>query len=316
LNAADSSQREENRRALLRLYSLYTIQYAAFAFVLAVAVVGELILLGSPAFPQFVVYPLILITAIPAIMSFYFMIHWWRIQNYTLSLQPDGVQGDSLAALHGAYQNYEEERSPRFVVEGMLKMDGRRVALVLLVVFLLSLPLSYYAVSSPGLAVLSLVAAVSFVAGALVVLLIPPLTSRREVRRAVTGTADHEMESLSKESLSKESLSKESKSWSMADKVLDALSSQAERLRLTANEKTQLQSADRSQSRARVDLGDLPDRIVAEINSLAASKNSLVSDQRESLTRVVSSLASTTIALGLPAEAARIYSAYRTIIPE
>ena len=311
MNAADSSQREENRRALLRLYSLYTIQYAAFAFVLAVAVVGELILLGSPAFPQFVVYPLILITAIPAIMSFYFMIHWWRIQNYTLSLQPDGVQGDSLAALHGAYQNYEEERSPRFVVEGMLKMDGRRVALVLLVVFLLSLPLSYYAVSSPGLAVLSLVAAVSFVAGALVVLLIPPLTSRREVRRAVTGTADHEMESLSKESLSKES-----KSWSMADKVLDALSSQAERLRLTANEKTQLQSADRSQSRARVDLGDLPDRIVAEINSLAASKNSLVSDQRESLTRVVSSLASTTIALGLPAEAARIYSAYRTIIPE
>ena len=306
MNASDSNQREENRRALLRLYSLYTIQYAAFALILAVAVVGELILLGSSVFPHFVVYPLILVTAIPAIMSFYFMIHWWRIQNYTLSLPPDAVQGDSLAALHGAYENYGEERSPRFIVEGMKKMDGRRVAFVLLVVFLLSLPLSYYAVSNTGLAILALVAAASFAVGVLVVLLIPPLTSRRVARPVAGSKEDHEAESVGKGS----------GGWSMADEVLNVLSGQAEQLRLTAREQTQIQSTNRSQARARVDLGDLPDRIVAEINSLAAFKNSLLSSQRENLTRVVSSLASTTIALGLPAEAARIYSTYRTIIPE
>lgn len=306
LNASDSGQREENRRTLLRLYSLYTIQYAAFALVLAVAVVGELILLGSPAFPHFVVYPLILVTAIPAIMSFYFMIHWWRIQNYTLSLPLDAVQGDSLAALHGAYQDYGEERSPRFIVEGMTKMDGRRVALVLLIVFLLSLPLSYYAVSSSGLAILALVAAVSFVAGALVVLLIPPLRSKRKVSPKVGGKMNPEIESAGKAS----------NGWSMSDEVLNMLSAQAEQLRLTAKEQTQIQSANRGQTRTRVDLGDLPDRIIAEVNSLAAYKSSLLSEQRERLTKAVSSLVSTTIALGLPAEAAKIYSAYRTIVPE
>jgi hypothetical protein len=306
LNASDSGQREENRRALLRLYSLYTIQYAAFALILAVAVVGELILLGSSAFPHFVVYPLILVTMIPAIMSFYFMIHWWRIQNYTLSLPLDAVQGDSLAALHGAYEDYGEERSPRFIVEGMKKMDGRRVAFVLLIVFLLSLPLSYYAVSSTGLTILVLVAAVSFAAGALVVLLIPPLTSRREAHNIGGNKADHHVVSVNKGN----------SSWSVADEVLNVLSSQAEQLRLTAREKTQVQSANRAQTRTRVDLGDLPDRVVAEIKSLAAFRDSLLPGQRENLTRLVSSLTSTVIALGLPAEAARIYSAYRTIIPE
>jgi hypothetical protein len=306
LDASNSGQREENRRALLRLYSLYTIQYAAFALVLVVAVVGELMLLGSPTFPQFVVYPLILVTAIPAIMSLYFMIHWWRIQNYTLSLPLETVKGDSLAALHGAYENYGEERSPRFIVEGMKKMDGRRVALVILIVFLLSLPLSYYAVSSLAVTILVLVAAVSFVAGVLAALLIPPLASKREARRVAGGKADHETESVGKAN----------NGWSMTDEVLNVLSGQAERLRLTANEQMQNQSANRGQTRTRIDLGDLPDRIVAEVNSLAAFKSSLLPDQKENLTRVVSSLASTIIALGLPAEAARIYSAYRMIIPE
>ena len=305
LSASDSGQREENRRTLLRLYSLYTIQYAAFAIVLAVAVVGELILLGSPAFPRFVVYPLVLVTVIPAIISFYFMIHWWRIQNYTLSLPLDTVQGDSLTVLHSAYEDYGDERSPRFIVEGMKKMDGRRVALVILVVFLLSLPVSYFAVSSPGFTIVVLAAAVSFVAGALVVLLIPPLISRREVRRIASGEADHDTESADKGS----------KGWSLPDQVLNVLSGQAEQLRLTANEQLQNQSANRGQTRTRLDLGDLPDRIVAEINSLTAFKSSLLSDERENLTRVVSSLASTIIALGLPTEAARVYSAYRMIIP-
>jgi hypothetical protein len=306
LDASSSGQREENRRALLRLYSLYTIQYAVFAFVLAAAVVGELMQLGSPAFPQFVVYPLILVTAIPAIMSFYFMIHWWRIQNYALSLPLDAIQGDTLTSLHGAYEDYGKERSPRFIVEGMKKMDGRRVALVILVVFLLSLPLSYYAVSSLAVTILVLLAAVSFIAGVLAALLIPPLASRRETHRIAGGKLDQEIESVGKGS----------NGWSMTDEVLNVLSGQAERLRLTANEQMQNQSANRSQTQTRVDLGALPDRIVAEINSLSAFKNSLSSDQRKNLTRVVSSLASTIIALGLPAEAARIYSAYRMIIPE
>lgn len=262
-------------------------------------------LLGSPAFPRFVVYPLILVTVIPAIICFYFMIHWWRIQNYTLSLPLDAVQGDSLTALHGAYEDYGDERSPRFIVEGMKKMDGRRAALVILIVFLLSLPVSYFAVSSPGLTIVVLVAAVSFAAGALVVLLIPPLISRRELRRTTGTEVDHETESAGKRS----------DGWSLADEVLNVLSGQAEQLRLTANGQLQNQSANRGQTRTRFDLGDLPDRVVAEINSLAAFKSSLLSDQRENLTRVVSSLASTIIALGLPAEAARIYSAYRMIIP-
>lgn len=262
-------------------------------------------LLGSPTFPRFVVYPLVLVTAIPAIMSFYFMIHWWRIQNYTLSLPIDAVQGDTLAALHGAYEEYGEERSPRFIVEGMKKMDGRRVALVILVVFLLSLLLSYFAVTSLAVTILVLIAAVSFVGGVLAALLVPPLASRREARRMADGKADHEIEGVSKGS----------NGWSMTDEVLKVLSSQAERLRLTANEQMQNQSANLSQTRTRVDLGDLPDRVVAEINSLAAFKSSLLPDQRENLTRVVSSLASTIIALGLPVEAARIYSAYRMVIP-
>ena len=270
------------------------------------AVVGELILLGSTAFPRFVVYPLTLVTVIPTIISFYFMIHWWRIQNYTLSLPLDAVQGDSLASLHRAYEDYGDERSPRFIVEGMKKMDGRRVALVILIVFLLALPVSYFAVSRPGLTIVVLVAAVSFVAGALVVLLIPPLISRRELRRAAGIEADHEMESAGKGS----------DGWSLTDKVLNALSGQAEQLRLTANEQLQNQSANRGQTRTRLDLGDLPDRIVAEINSLTAFKSSLLPGQKETLTRVVSSQASTIIALGLPAEAARIYSAYRMIVPE
>jgi len=305
LNASDSVQREENRRALLRLYSLYTIQYAAFAIVLAVAVVGELILLGLPAFPRFVVYPLVLVTVIPAIISFYFMIRWWRIQNYTLSLPLDAVGGDSLAALHSAYEDYGEERSPRFIVEGMKKMDGRRVALVILVVFLLSLPVSYYAVSSQGLAIVVLAAAVSFVAGALVVLLMPPLTSARGVHRTAGSETNREMKSAGEAS----------NGWSLTNEVLKVLSGQAEQLRQTANEQLQNQSANRGQTRTRLDLGDLPDKVVAEINSLAAFKSSLLLDQRENLTRVVSSLASTIIALGLPAEAAKIYSAYRMIIP-
>jgi hypothetical protein len=265
-----------------------------------------LILLGSPAFAQFVVYPLILVTVIPAIMSFYLMIHWWRIRNYTLSLPLDAVQGDSLAALHSAYEDYGDKRSPRFIVEGMKKMDGRRVALVLLVVFLLSLPLSYYAASSRGFTIVILVAAVSFAAGALVVLLIPPLTSIREVRRTAGREADHKTESAGEGS----------NGWSMTAEVLNALSGQAEQLRLTAHEQSQNQSVNRSQTRTRVDLGDLPDRIVAEINSLAASRGSLLSDQRANLTRVVSSLTSTVLALGQPIEAARIYSAYRMIVPE
>ncbi|MGD0396465.1 MAG: hypothetical protein ABSB26_06105 [Nitrososphaerales archaeon] len=306
MNASGSGQREENRRALLRLYSLYTIQYAAFAIVLAVAVVGELILLGLPTFPRFVVYPLIVVTVIPTIISFYFMTHWWRIQNYTLSLPLDTLQGDSLASLHDAYENYGETRSPRFIVEGMRKMDGRRVALVILIVFLLSLPLSYYAVSSPGLTIVVLVAAVSFVAGTLVVLLIPPLISGREMRRTVGSEVDHEAESAGGRG----------DDWSFTEDVLNALSGQAEQLRLTANEQLRNQSADRGQTRTRLNLGDLPDRIVTEINSLTAFKNSLLPGQRENLTRAVSSLASTIIALGLPAEAARIYSAYRIIIPQ
>ena len=305
MKASDSGQREENRRTLLRLYSLYTLQYAAFAIVLAVAVVGELILLGVPAFPRFVVYPLILVTVVPAIISFYFMIHWWRIQNYTLLLPLDALRGDSLAALHGEYEDYGEERTPRFIVEGMKKMDGRRVALVILVVFLLSLPLSYYAVSSPGLAVVALVAAVSFAAGALVVLLIPPLISKREVRPTAGNEAEREMERAVKGG----------NGWSLTDEVLNVLSGQAEQLRLTANEQLQNQPAIRGQARTRLDLGDLPDKVVAEINSLATFKSSLLRGQKENLTRVVSSLTSTVIALGLPAEAARIYSAYRMIIP-
>jgi len=306
LNASDSNQREENRRALLRLYSLYTIQYAAFAIVLAVAVVTELMLLGSPAFPRFVVYPLILVTVIPAIISFYFMIHWWRMQNYTLSLPLDAVQGDSLTALHGAYEDYGDGRSPRFIVEGMKKMDGRRVALVILIVFLLALPVSYFVVSSLGLAIVVLVAAVSFAAGVLVVLLIPPLISRREVPRVASNEADHEAENAGKRS----------DGWSLTDDVLNALSGQAEQLRLTANEQLQNQSANRGQTRTRLDLGDLPDKIIAEINSLTAFKSLLLPGQRENLTRVVSSVVSTIIALGLPVEAARIYSAYRMIILE
>lgn len=119
------------------------------------------------------------------------------------------------------------------------------------------------------------------------------------------GKADHEIESVGKGN----------HGWSMTDEVLKVLSGQAERLRQTANEQMQNQPASRGQTRTRVDLGDLPDRIVAEINSLAAFKSSLLSDQKENLTRVVSSLASTVIALGLPAEAAKIYSAYRMILP-
>jgi hypothetical protein len=306
LNASESGQLEENRRALLRLYSLYTIQYAAFAIVLAVAVVGELILLGLPTFPRFVVYPLIIVTVIPAIICFYFMIHWWRIQNYTLSLPLDAVQADSLASLHDAYEGYGEKRSPRFIVEGMKKMDGRRVALVILIVFLLSLPLSYYAVSSPGFAIVVLVAAVSFAAGALVVLLIPPLMSRGEVRRTPGTEVNHETESASKVG----------DGWSFTEDVLNALSGQAEQLRLTANEQLRNQAAERGQTRTRLDLGDLPDRIIAEINSLTAFRSSLLSGQKENLTRAVSSLASTLIALGLPVEAAKVYSAYRMIIPQ
>ena len=306
LDASSPGQREENRRTLLRLYSLYTIQYAAFAIVLALAVIGELTLLGSPALPNFVVYPLILVTVIPAIICFYFMVHWWRIQNYTLSLPFDAVQGDSLAALHNAYEDYGDERSPRFIVEGMKKMDGRRVALVILVVFLLALPLSYFSMSSQGFAIVVLVAAVSFAVGALVVLLIPPLASRREVRRMTDSKADHEPETAAKGS----------SGWSLPDGVLNLLSDQAERLRLTSNELVQKQAVNHGQTRTRPDLGDLPDRVVAEINSLAPVKNSLLPGQREALDRAVSSLTSTVIALGLPAEAARIYSAYRMIVPQ
>jgi hypothetical protein len=306
LSESDSSQREENRRSLVRLYSIYTIQYAAFAYVLAAAVVGELILLGSRAFPQFVVYPLIIVTVIPATMSFCLMIHWWRMRHYALSLLTSAVQGDSLAALRSAHKDYGDKRFPRFVVEIVEKMDRKRVALMLLVVFLLSLPLSYYAVSSRDLMIVIPVAAVSSVAGALVVLFIPPLASIREARRAMGRGADHKTESAGEGNNGR----------IMTAEVLNALSGQAEQLRLTANEQLQNQSVHRSQTRTRIDLGDLPDRIVAEINSLAASRGSLLSDQRENLTRVVSSLTSTVLALGQPVEAARIYSAYRMIIPE
>lgn len=304
LDTSNSSQREENRRALLRLYSLYTIQYAAFVLILAVAFVGELVLIGSSAFPQFVIYPLILVTVIPAIISFYYMIRWWRIQHYTLTLPLDAVQGDSLAALHLTYESYADERSSRFIVEGMNKLDGRRVALVILFVFLLSLPLSYLAVTSSGFAILVLAVAVSFAAGALVVLLIPPLTSR--VNRGVIVGA--EAEPVAK------SGSQSDPAVGMTDEILNVLSAQAEQLRRTANENAQT-ATDRIQAPARVSIGDLPDRILAEIHSLETLKGSMLPRQTENLTRVVSSLTSTVISLGLPVEAARIYSAYRVIIP-
>jgi len=233
------------------------------------------------------------------------MIHWWRIQNYTLRLPIDAVQGDSLASLHGAYESYADERSSRFLVEGMNKLDGRRVALVILIVFLISLPVSYLAVSSSGFAILVLAVAVSFVSGALLVLLIPPLTSRVNKRRAVLAETEHLVESKSKKEDSE----------GMTDEILNVLSGQAEQLRRTANEHNQIQLADRGQALTRISLGDLPDRVVAEIDGLVAFKNSMLPRQKENLTRIASSLTSTIISLGLPAEAAKVYSAYRQIVP-
>ena len=304
LDSQSPSQREENRRALLRLYSFYTIQYAAFALILTLAVVGEMALIGSPSLPQFVVYPLILITVIPAILSFYSMIHWWRIQSYTLSLPLDAIEGDSLAALHVAYRDYADERSPRLITEGMNKMNGRRIALLILIVFLISLPVSYIAISSQGFAILVLIAATSFALGALAVLLIPPLASRAG-SHVITKVADSSVAGLSEGDNNK----------GLTDEILNVLSLQAEQLRQSANEHNQLQLADRGQPPTQVSLGDLPERVVAEINGLAAFKNTLLPDQRETLTRVATSLTSTIISLGLPAEAARVYSAYRAIIP-
>ena len=310
MDSSNSGEREENRRALLRLYSLYTIQYAAFGLVLALAFVGEIFLIGSSAFPQFVIYPLIIVTIVPAIMSFYYMIRWWRIQKYTLTLPVDAVQGDSLAALHIAYESYADERSSRLIVEGMSKMDGRRVALAILMVFLLSLPISYFAVSNAGFAILVLVVVVSFAAGALTVVLFPPLTSRVSGRRA--APVQH-LESPREQT--PPAVARQDESERMIDETINALTGQAELLRSTASDYASSSSPEKGKSQAQVSLGDLPNRIVSEIASLTPHKEAMLPRQKEALTKAVSSLTSTVISLGLPADAARIYSAFRAVVP-
>src|SRR6267143_2411383 len=182
MSGTEMGQFKENRRALIRLYSTYTLQYAAFTLILAGVFVAEVSLLGSPTFPEFAVYPLVLATVVPCFFSFQSTIFWWRVQSYALSLRLDGVAGDSLVRLNELYQSYVDEHSSRLVLQRSRGLDSVKIIIITLAVFLLFLPISYFLVAASATTNYDAIAAVFLLGAILIAITLFVLRRRREMR--------------------------------------------------------------------------------------------------------------------------------------
>ena len=135
---------DENRRALLSHYRSRSVVYASLALVLAIAFAVELGLLSWSAFPQFLVYPVLFATAAPALFLLYSSTVWWRTAGYVVSVPIQPVEGDSLVKLNQRYRNLVHEGVPFFLLPGGRRLNAQLIAVGILIVFLLSIPISYY----------------------------------------------------------------------------------------------------------------------------------------------------------------------------
>jgi len=99
---------EENRRALMQLYSVYTLQNAAFALTLALSVLADFSILASRPIPLLsdIALALIFATPIPTILALGSTIYWGKVTGYAMTVPPKlGVnrQRDLLEEMHTYY---------------------------------------------------------------------------------------------------------------------------------------------------------------------------------------------------------------------